>query len=437
MRRSLYLFVLTLLAFSCSKSNDNPDNTTQPVPEITVDNTWRCEIGGKLYQGSIDTSFITLQGEPGRTDTIVTLSGSTADGSANIALKMMINRFARRSDTAYLGISGNYLTFDTASTSYLKTSEGTVWVPFKIEAFRNNKLKGSFSGNLASVSGPTQSITNGAISVELGKGNGAPKMLRVNTDGQITTGPIRSAVLQSNALIIDGFAFDGVAVYQLQVRTGATIKPGTYKSTNGDVGFYIWRPSIITHNVSDVQGDLSVTIQSVEGGIVTGTFSGQSLSVGTGITAVNTTGQFKCRVKDYVAGMDAKDQWQFNIDGPFMTAGGDITNATINQINGRYVLSLNGTSDKGNSTFRLRMASFQPFAPGTYELSSWTDSCYFSTPSVKYFNANDKAYVRIDSLSTTRIVGRFYGDFAKSGLLYGGGLIVPLRKGSFRTDGQF
>jgi hypothetical protein len=207
------------------------------------------------------------------------------------------------------------------------------------------------------------------------------------------------------------------------------------------VGFYIWRPSIVTHYVSDVQGDLSVTIQSVEGGIVSGTINGQSLVVGTGGATVATSGQFKCRVKDYVARPDTKNQWQFNLDNnghsPFVIAGGDNADATINQINGRYVLSLNGSSDNGNSAFRLRMASYQQFAPGTYELSSWTDSCYFSTPSVKYFNANNKAYVRIDSLSSTRIVGGFYGDFIRSGQLYGGGLGVTLRKGSFRTDGRF
>lgn len=447
MRLVLSLFVLSLFAFACSKKEDQPAPTPPPpppTPDFQVDNTWKCEIGGKLYQGTIDTSFYTLDtADLPRRDTIIYIIGSTADGRANITMKMRFNRNAK--DWVLMGLGGDYMTFDTSSTNVMSTSEGTIEVPFRTEGFTGKKLKGTFSGSLRSLNDRnepvTNTVTNGAISVELGKGSGAPKFMNVAVAGNNVTGPIRSAVHRSNALILDGVSFGGDATYQLQVRTGAAIKPGTYRSSNGNVGFQLWRPSFVTHYVSDSLGDLSVTIQSVEGNIVTGTISGRSFVPGSsGATAV-TSGQFKCRVKDYVAGADASNQWGFSMDNKgqpsYVTAGGNITDATIRQNGARYVLTLKGTSDNGSSAFLVTLASFQPIAPGTYPISSWTDSCYLSTPSVKYFNDNDKAYIRIDTLSSTRLVGAFYGNFLRGGLLYGGGITQTLRKGFFRTDGHF
>lgn len=445
MKLVLSLVIISLVAFACSK-HDATTSTPAPPPisDFEVDNMWRCEVNGKLYQGRIDTSFYILDtADLPRRDTNIYIIGSTADGRADITMKMRFNRNAK--DWVLMGVGGDFMTFDTASTNVMTTVEGIVEIPFKTEGFTGKKLRGTFAGSLRSLNdrneAVTNAITNGAISVELGKGSGAPKFMSVAVAGNNVTGPIRSAVHRSNALIIDGVSFGGDTTYQVQVRTGAAIKPGSYRSSNGDVGFQLWRPSFFTHYVSDSLGDLSVTIQSVEGNIVTGTINGTTFVTGSGGTAAVTSGQFKCRVKDYFAGVDGNNQWGFSMDNKgqpsYVTAGGNITDATIRQNGARYVLTLKGTSDNGSSAFSLTLASFQPIAPGTYPISSWTDSCYLSTPSVKYFNDNDKAYIRIDTLSSTRLVGAFYGNFLRGSLLYGGGLTQTLRKGFFRTEGHF
>ena len=447
MRVILSLVILFLLAFSCSKKDVQPTPAPPipaPPPDIVVDNTWKCEVGGKLYQGSIDTSFYTLDtADLPRRDTNIYIIGSTADGRANIAMKMRINRTAK--DWVRMGLGGDYMTFDTASTNVMTTLEGTIQVPFNTEAFTGKKLKGTFSGELRSYNARnepiTNAVTNGTISAELGKGSSAPKFMTVSVANSEVAGPIRSAVHRSNTLIIDGVAFSGGNTYQLQVRTGAAIKPGTYRSGDGNVGLLLTVPSIPTHYVSDSLGDLSVTIQSVEGNVVTGTISGRSYVIGTAGTTAETSGKFRCRVIDYVAASDRSNQWGFSLDNKgqpsFVTAGGNITSASITQGGGRYLLTLKGTSDNGSSVFYLKLASFRAFAPGTYPIASFTDSCYLSRPDVKFFNSNDKFYFRIDTLTSTRLVGAFYGDFVRSGLLYGGGTMQVVRKGIFRTDGQF
>ncbi|HVG13553.1 MAG TPA: hypothetical protein VM935_01295, partial [Chitinophagaceae bacterium] len=84
------------------------------------------------------------------------------------------------------------------------------------------------------------------------------------------------------------------------------------------------------------------------------------------------------------------------------------------------------------------LRSYQRFAPGLYEVQSYSDSCYFTTPSIKYFNSNSRFYIRIDSISSTRLVGGFFGAAVAGKELYGTGMIgYSLRKGSFRTSGSF
>src|SRR6476661_2854631 len=154
MRLVLSLVILSLVVFACSKNADQPTprtpTPTPPPPDIEVDNTWRCEVNGKLYQGSIDTSFYTLDtADLPRRDTTIYIIGSTADGKANIAMKMMINRNTK--DWVLMGLGRDYMTFDTASTNVMTTVEGTIEVPFKTDGFTGKKLKGTFSGSLQSL----------------------------------------------------------------------------------------------------------------------------------------------------------------------------------------------------------------------------------------------------------------------------------------------
>lgn len=347
-----------------------------------------------------------------------------------------------QSSAMSLGVAATYLTFDTATTNYLKTSTNSVTVPFTIEGFTGAKLKGSFAGSVVSLAGVRQTITNGTVSLEIGKGSRAPKFLEAIVAGAKLMGPVRSAVLKANTLIIDGFTFNGDTTYQLQVRTGGTLKTGTYKSTDGGVGFQMYRPSTVAHYVSDSLGDLAVTILSVEGSVVTGTFEGKALQIGSGgATAPVTSGKLTCRVRDYQAYADVSNQWKFSMDNfgqaPYFTAGGNIVSAAVKQSGSAYVLTLSGNTDNGRSAFYLTLRSFRPFATGIYALQSFTDSCYLSTPTAKYFNSNSNFYVRIDSLSSTRLVGGFFGTSVWGSTLYGSGFQQTLRKGVFRTEGHF
>jgi hypothetical protein len=436
MRTYLVLILVTVLFYCCQKD----DSSRRKNADFKVDNTWKCEIGDKQYSGTIDTSFYIFTGGSSQ-DTMVALTGSTSDGKAHLTIRMAINRTGRPNNLMPIGLGGDYLTFDTASLVYLHTVSRLNIVQFKVEEFTGSKLKGSFEGTLSSGNGFVQPTVKGTVSLEFGKGTNAPKFLSASLKGNHIAGPVRSATLISNTLIIDGSAFDGDTTYQLQVRTGVTIKPGVYRSLDGDVGFQLWRPSIVTHYVSDSLGDLSVTIQSVEGNIITGTFEGTAkVHMMGGPVEPITSGKFRCRVKNYVPSEDNLNQWALSLDNhgqaPFITAGGNIVEGTATRNGSLYELYLNGNTDNGRSFFRLKLRSGKQFEPGTYALDRFSDTCYLSTPLNKFYK-NSSFYVRIDSISSTRLVGGFYGDILIGSELYGGGQQFTVRKGTFRTSGSF
>lgn len=432
----LFLFITyAIIFFSCSKSNDG--NILNDFP---VDNSWQCEINGKLYTGTIDTAFyIIYSGYPGTT---VFVSGTSADGKANFAFKFGIDMNSPMQ--APVDYTHSFISFDTASED--RWQYGSLGLmDITVEGFNLLKFKGGFSGTVTMINGSHQSVTNGKLSFDLGKGNGAAKFadFHLNTTylpNNYLIGPTRLAEFKSNTLIIEGFSFPSSQLYELQVRTGAAIKPGTYQSRSGDVGFQLYPPSIVSHYVSDSLGDMQVNITSVVGNIVTGTFDGIVFREdGSGGTAQLQSGHFKCRVKNYQPAMDSVNQWKYDIDNsgqfPFFTGEGNILSASLVHTAFNYKLSINGTSDNGKSIFHLNQSSNTPFVPGIYPVMTFIDSCYFNTPDIKFYNSNSSFYVRIDSINTQRVVGGFYGVAIRGyQQFYGSGIVSECRKGYFRAN---
>ncbi|KAA9041240.1 hypothetical protein FW778_04175 [Ginsengibacter hankyongi] len=435
--RFIFFFILLSQTFvACHKADTSVPDV--PPVDFSVNNTWQCEVGGITYSGSIDTSFYKIIGA-GMQDTILYLSGSSANGKANITMKMFINRTSFRSDTMHITYGISYFRFDTSSNNYLQTSSNAT-VLFSIEGFTTKKLKGSFSGILNGTDGSYQNITNGKLSLDVDKGNSTPKFLGLTVENKFIYGPIRTGVIKANTLIIDGVTFDGDSVYQLQIRTGTRIKTGVYHSQKGDVGFQLWRPDIVTHYVSDSLGDLAVTILSVTGDIVTGTFKGNALTEDGSGNITPLSGYFTCRVKDYYnIGVDSLNQWGFSIDNrgqyPYETMGGNISNASIfrNGVTNRLII--NGHSDYGSSVFHISLTSYSGFSPGAvYSPNVFVDSCYFSNRDKSYFAGISGFYIKIDSINSQRIAADFYGNMTVSNLFYGSGTSEVCRKGYFQAN---
>lgn len=422
----LLLFVGVL--FACKKED-------QRNQDFAVTNTWECRIGGVRYGGTIDTSFLQVF-SGARMDTVIHLTGTSDDGKSNLTVKLDLFRTGASNSTVHLGSGSSYLLLDTGTLDYFKT-DNPYTVQFEIEGLTKNKLKGNFSGKVRTLSG-IHDVTDGKVSLEFGRGSGSPKLVSVTVGGNNVAGPVISARHKANCLVLDALDFGGDTTLQLHVRTGAALKPGTYRSTKGEVGLQLWRPSITTHYVSDVSGDLTVTIESVSGNVVAGRFAGTSSAIVGGGTATVSNGFFRCRVASYTPGEDLPDGWSFSEDNrgqfPFTTVGGNVTSAIQSQANGKYNLTINGITDRGASSFRLKLSSFAPFTPKIYTLQSFSDSVYLATLSTKYFNANSDFFIRIDTINAQRVVGGFYGKVLLSNVLYGSGWVHELRKGSFSAN---
>lgn len=426
MKPFFHLFVL-LVVLSCKK-NDSPNPLNQDFP---VTGTWQCSIDGVPYNGTIDTSFLRVYNSS-RNDSIIYLTGSSADGKANLSMGIELFRTGAARTTLNIGSGTSYLALDTGSIRYVKTGN-PYFVQFEVEGQTRSKFKGSFSGQVA-YGGSVRTVSDGKISLELGKGTATPKFTVFRIGSNSVAGPVVGARHRANSLLLDGFSFSGDTTYKLVVRTGAAIKPGTYHSTKGEVGLQVWRPSITTHHVSDQAGDVSVTIHSISNNVVSGSISG-TVAIPVGGTVPLSSGSFRCRVANYQPGTDAVDQWRFNADNngqePFSAVGGNITSASLSQYNGRYFLAVNGTTDGGRSTFRLNLSSITPFTQQIYTVQSSGDGVYLATPDVNYANANQNFFIRIDSISSQRVVGGFYGKAIQSSALYSGGNVHEIRKGYF------
>jgi hypothetical protein len=195
-------------------------------------------------------------------------------------------------------------------------------------------------------------------------------------------------------------------------------------------------------------GNVKVTISSVTGNIVTGTFSGVN-NTGKGIL----NGKFSCRVKNYQPQTDSVNKWQFGLDEHiflYNLYGGNVLNAGLSQNAGRYLLTVNGESDNGSSTFKMVLSSNSPLTTGVYQTKDifnspglTIDSLYFRSQTriwngnTTYFSTEDfsqfPAYCRIDAIDANGVTGTLYGKiiiFLNSGSITS----AYMRAGKFRAS---
>jgi hypothetical protein len=300
----------------------------------TVDNKWECDIDGTHYEGTVDTSYMQLTGI--FPDTMVVCTGTSSDKKANIHFVVKVNRNTQPEGT-YTNFSG-MLGFDAGPNNSAIANWGMrERIHFVVDTLVSNKLKATFNGTASGSYNPgtgfTHTISNGRFSCTFGKGNNEPKFFSFNSQEGNVAGVVRNARLESNSLILQGVIFgDYEQRFKLTVRTGGTIKPGTYEGKNGDVGMSLYVPSIYRYYIADTPSSSTVVIHSISGNVVRGTFSaidryGRPLQ----------QGKFSCRVKDYIPEVDFADFWQFTTDeGPegifgFRAFGGNIVNAALSQ----------------------------------------------------------------------------------------------------------
>jgi len=431
----LLIFLAFLSTASCHKAAQSP--------AFTVDNTWQCEVDGISYSGTIDTSFI--QVHPGEHDTLITCNGTSADKKANIHFQFDISRSSNTGSSSPLG----YLLFDTSSTHLLQTNYASnLFVTYQVEAFADGKLKASFSGavmDLSAYNGPQHRITNGKFSCAAGQGDSEPKTFSF-TGGNIASGgsqPVNgyfnNVRLLSNSLIMDGISNDGNKSLRLIAHTGGSLKTGTYSSKDGNASMQYFVPSIYADYVTDSLGDMTLTINTVTGNIVEGSFSGKDAD-GTAFT----NGKFICRVKNYQPQADSLNKWLFCEDEysfKYRIFGGNVLNATRSQSGSIYYLTINGESDNGSSHYSLSVSDYSLLTTGTYaidESNSFNKFSYFHFTSPAVLRDGDSVsikanygpfYCRIDSLDDHKAVGILYGGIS----IYNYSTVSYIRTGRFRA----
>lgn len=435
---------ICIFYINCSKPKDNLPLVA--TSSFTVNNTWECTINGIHYSGSIDTSFLDLI-DPLFSDTIVSCTGTSADKRANIYFRIRINRKATRSSTVGTNGGAAFFAFDTVSSHLYKASSNTgVQIAYLIDTLEGGKLKAFFSGTIRDdnvYGAEILHVANGKFNCEIGKGNKEPKFYSYKNENTFNYGYIKSASLITNTLVLDCFPFyDGDAQkFKLIIRTGGTIKPGTYKSEDGDAGLQFYSPSIYPLYITNDAGSLSVTILSVAGDIVKGSFAGTNKD-GKQVT----NGTFTCRVKNYQAQQDLSDKWKFSFDEysfyKYTLYGGNVLSVIRSQVNNRHFLTVNGESDNGNSKFKIILSSSSAITPGVYKtgysLSNQVDSIYF-TSNQKLWNGNttylfahenSDTYCRIDTINSQKVTGEFFGNISIR-FNTGSHTVTDIRKGSF------
>jgi hypothetical protein len=416
----LFVILFCLCILSCRKSeNYNPNDNNN----FTVTNTWNCDIDGVHYSGTVDTSIMHRYPYPQTTmaDTLLICTGTSNDKKANIHFYLWINRKAWGHDSILTHVGANSVIFDTTGLDYYVSRHNRGDVIFKITNFSGTKIRGTFYGSIAPNNGGMErEVTNGEISFDIGHGNNEPKFFSYTAKNVPVSGYIKRARHISNTLIMDGISFTGDSTFELMVRTGGQLRPGIYESIKGDVGLEGWRPSIVTHYVSDTAGNLTVNIQSVNNGIIEGTFSGMAQGdAGPTTTASIVDGKFKCRVLNYTPQQDSANKWGFvesnGLQYPYNIYGGNILSAKRSQEGPVYFITVLGESDHGLSAFKIKLRAWAPLTTGMYEyvgLGSTMDSIYFKRnayPSFELQVYNGPVYCMVDSLDNEKIVGRFYG----------------------------
>lgn len=435
---------LLLPAFFLAFCHKGPGDQS-PVP-ITVTNTWECTVNGVSYSGTIDTSFLEISRYVNSVDTILYCTGTSLDKKANIHFRFSMNRSYSSSDSVSTDV-GNEFDFDTTTSTALRAWSTLGNITVHIEGFDGHKFKGRFAGTAMGIyGGGLRTVSNGTFSFDVGKGSNEPKFLSCSADNTTIRGYAADAQFISNTLVIDGIGFHGDSTWQLMVRTGSSLKTGVFKSSDGNVGFQAYRPSVVTHYVSDVAGDLTVNIESVNGNVVEGSFSGSSQGTYTGSQVNIGSGRFRCRVRNYVAQADSVNKWGFSesndLQYPYHTWSGNILNATRYSSSGMYYLVVNGESDNGASKFKIKLRSVNPIAPGIYQTGSNypnnADSVYFSSAPMNaiYFQTfSSELACQLDTVTNERVVGRFYGkaylmNSGNTGIYFG----RAVRRGFFKAN---
>lgn len=407
-----------------------PTNPTDPSSSnFMVDNRWQCQIDGVNYSGTVDTSFLIIR-NPGEinADTVITITGTADDKKANIKFIITINRYLYPGPLS--STTGKSLMFfDTISPRFLTGqgyNNGSDLI-YNINRFNGFKIKSTFSGKLwlppdvGLSGGSIHNVSNGSLNFELGLGNNEPKKFKFNSANSVVAGNFSSAILASNTLIMEGMTYPDYdeQKFKLQILTGSTVKPGIYKSSDGNVGLQKGTASYYSYYVNSLGGELTAIIKTVNGEIVTGSFSGTNY-LGQEITA----GSFSCRIKNYYPVADALNTWSFGTSGSILgysLYGGNIINANKSDSAGRYFLTLNGDTDNGNSNFKLVLSSNNPFAAGIYTISnppSLLNEFYFDcirklwNGNRIYITKNSSIYpifCRIDSIDVQKVSGIIYG----------------------------
>lgn len=424
------------------KPADSTTKNTDSTAPVYIPGGWQCTVDGVPYSGTIDTSWFTFtpfSGDP-HGDTTLNCIGSSSDKRAHLSFVVIFNRYSTRNVPYFWGA----VEFDTCSENILEASNlGSSTVKLYIDSSNKTTFFGRFDGTavVTNDGGSIHTITNGKFYAGLRGGNHEPNSFRytanpalVGTADGVTSGLVsgyfNEARLISNTLVLNGTpGSSNQSIFRLMVRTGGTIKPGVYRSDNGDAGILLYYPSINRTYVDDSTGSLTITISDVSGNIVHGSFSGTNQD-GSPISA----GSFAVRVKDYVPEADAVDKWGFGTfrvgypDKVYRTFGGNILNGALTTNSGRYYLTVNGESDFGASVFKIVLSSVTPITKGTYSsgiifsppVSNRVDSLYFISPE-KIWNgfhtdysggSNSKpALVIIDSIDAHQVKGELKGFF--------------------------
>jgi hypothetical protein len=359
-------------------------------------------------------------------DTTIFFTGTSNDKKRNVLFSVLINRQVSSANALSANLSLSFLYIDSASAYYITSPySSTSSITFKISSFAQGILQGSFSGSINSPDGLAHTIINGKINCTTGQGKAAPKFFSFNENANTLPGYIDYARLSANSLIINGTSFSNHAQkFKFIVRTGGTIKTGVYKSTNGDVGLQVSQQGIFTDYVNDSLGNLTINITSVNGDIVSGTFSGTASAQGNNSSNTISNGNFSCQVTGYQPKVDSYNKWSFSEDEPMFNYniyGGNVVNVSFTDDGPKSYFTLNGESDNGASVFKIKISDYHPITTTLYQTGYYylahVDSMFFSsnakidsnTSTYFYMYDDYVGYCNIDTLDDHHIVGTLSG----------------------------
>lgn len=442
---------ILFIVSSCNKVN-NTENTPTPIPiptpppspTVIIDNKWECTIDGINYSGTIDTSFIKINNPTyPNPDTIVNCTGTTPDKKANIFIWLRINRTTYPASVWNSSAGNEVVVFDTLSSNFLLASTGyyAAKVFYSVDTLKPTYIKANFYGTLSLksegnlLSGTRHIITNGKISCEFGKGNNEPKKFSFNAANTLYAGVFSQAIFNSNTLILDGepYAYGDEQIFKLIIHTGASIQPGIYESSKEQIGLSFYSPSRFVYYVDDSLGNLKVTISSVNGNIISGSFEGVNYN---GLPISN--GKFNCRIKNYQPYIDSLNKWKYIQEdivynsNPFMIYGGNILNATKTFSGNRYYLTVKGESDNLVSKFKLVIASNSPIDTGNYisdYVSKSLDTLNITSGTINidnFIKPSNGVFCHIDTINSSKVTGTFRQTIV--------GNPSRIRQGNFRAN---